>query len=341
MDIYRNIRDDQWKNFEDRNRMFRYVIRMRYQIIIDFLKKIMPVNILDVGCGDGILEFLIKKEWPSVKITGIDIGWKNLAVAKEKSGKLSFIEADARVLPVKNKSFDAVVCSEVLEHLDNPETCLDELERVTRKYLIVTTPNAFSWKILKYIFKYPFIGVYNVLNSLRIGYYDDSYYGKAPLHRYFFVGYLIKLLEERGFDIANVGVTSFWDSVFKYLPDFYIPILDSYVEVKPSINLEQDDMYGILDLYKYDLENKWKPFSKNKNLLIAIGTPHAKCMWLLLNEKCYSHDGMLMVIPFAYLMKSSYGKYWYSAGDEDWNDEKPFKKAITNAKSARFNTVEQ
>ena len=105
------------------------------------------------------------------------------------------------------------------------------------------------------------------------------------------------------------------------------------------LNLEQDDMYGILDLYKYDLENKWKPFSKNKNLLIAIGTPHAKCMWLLLNEKCFSHDGMLMVIPFAYLMKSSYGKYWYSAGDEDWNDEKPFKKAITNAKSARFNAV--
>ena len=127
----------------------------------------------------------------------------------------------------------------------------------------------------------------------------------------------------------------------KYLPDFYIASLDSYVEVKPSINIEQDDMYGILDLYKYDLENKWKPFSKNKNLLIAIGTPHAKCMWLLLNEKCYSHDGMLMVIPFAYLRKESYGQYWHSAGDEDFSDETPFKEAIKNAKSARFNSANQ
>jgi hypothetical protein len=136
--------------------------------------------------------------------------------------------------------------------------------------------------------------------------------------------------EPEGFVLEN-GV--------KYLPDFYIPSLDSYVEVKPSINLEQDDMYGILDLYKFDLENKWKPFSKNKNLLIAIGTPHAKCMWLLLNEKCYSHDGMLMVIPFGYLRKKSYGKYWYSGGGEDFSDEKPVKQAIIIANSAWFNAV--
>lgn len=137
--------------------------------------------------------------------------------------------------------------------------------------------------------------------------------------------------EPEGFVLEN-GV--------KYLPDFYIPSLDSYVEVKPSINLEQYDLDGILDLYKYDLENKWKPFSKNKKLLIAIGLPHAKCMWLLVNEKCYSHDGMLMVLPFAYLKSERYAQYWYSSGDDDWSDETPFKQAIKNAKSARFNTLE-
>ena len=137
--------------------------------------------------------------------------------------------------------------------------------------------------------------------------------------------------EPEGFILEN-GV--------KYLPDFFIPELDAYVEVKPSINLEQDDMYGILDLYKNDFENKWKPFSKNKNLLIAIGLPHAHTMWLL--NDFDDHDYKIIeVIPFAYLMKSSYGPFFYSGGRDDWNDWTPFKQAIKNAKCARFNTVEQ
>jgi hypothetical protein len=125
----------------------------------------------------------------------------------------------------------------------------------------------------------------------------------------------------------------------KYLPDFYIPSLDSYVEVKPSINLEQDDMYGILDLYKDDFKNKWKPFSKNKKLLLAVGLPHARQMWLLFNDESFDNDGITKVLPFAYLESERYGDYWYAGGSEDYSDNQPFKQAIKKAKSARFNAV--
>jgi hypothetical protein len=137
--------------------------------------------------------------------------------------------------------------------------------------------------------------------------------------------------EPEGFILEN-GV--------KYLPDFFIPKMDCYVEVKPSINLEQYDMRGILNLYKYDLEYKWKPFSKNKQLLIAIGLPHSHAMWLL-KDFNDNHYPITEVIPFAYLMKESYGDFFYSGGSDDWNDWTPFKEAIRKAKSARFNTVEQ
>ena len=137
--------------------------------------------------------------------------------------------------------------------------------------------------------------------------------------------------EPEGFVLEN-GV--------KYLPDFYIPSLDSYVEVKPSINLEQDDLDGILNLYKYDYEYKWKPFSKNKKLLIAVGLPHANAMWLLSDLNDYDYK-IIEVIPFAYLMKESYGSFFYTGGKNDWNDWEPFRQAIKNAKSARFNTVNQ
>jgi SAM-dependent methyltransferase len=44
-------------------------------------------------------------------------------------------------LPFADRSFDCVVCCEVLEHLDNLYFIFSELVRVTRRYLIISLPN--------------------------------------------------------------------------------------------------------------------------------------------------------------------------------------------------------
>jgi SAM-dependent methyltransferase len=50
--------------------------------------------------------------------------------------------ADAAVLPFRSGTFDAVLCTEVLEHLPRPEQCMAELSRVLRDggTLLITTP---------------------------------------------------------------------------------------------------------------------------------------------------------------------------------------------------------
>lgn len=50
-------------------------------------------------------------------------------------------------LPFKDEAFDVIWCSEVIEHLREPETVLNELRRVTRRggQLILTTPNSGMW----------------------------------------------------------------------------------------------------------------------------------------------------------------------------------------------------
>lgn len=52
------------------------------------------------------------------------------------------ILGDVRYLPFKDKSFDAIICMEVLEHLQkgDGEKLLSELERVARKQILLTTP---------------------------------------------------------------------------------------------------------------------------------------------------------------------------------------------------------
>jgi SAM-dependent methyltransferase len=44
-------------------------------------------------------------------------------------------------LPYKDNSFDLVICTEVLEHLDDPQKALQEMVRVSKKYLLLSVPN--------------------------------------------------------------------------------------------------------------------------------------------------------------------------------------------------------
>lgn len=49
-----------------------------------------------------------------------------------------FVIADGSILPFKDKSFDFVICSHVLEHVDEPEKFLNELQRVAKRGYIET-----------------------------------------------------------------------------------------------------------------------------------------------------------------------------------------------------------
>ena len=94
-------------------------------------------RILDVGCGDAYLKELVGSEY-----VGIDITGKPDVVFDLEQGKL----------PLKSDSFDCVVCTDVLEHLENIHDMFFELARVTRKYVIISLPNnwnPFIKKILK------------------------------------------------------------------------------------------------------------------------------------------------------------------------------------------------
>ena len=62
----------------------------------------------------------------------------------------------------KDKSFDCVVCSEVIEHIPDSQKAINEFHRVlcSQGELIITTPNWISWyglarKIIEFILKRP------------------------------------------------------------------------------------------------------------------------------------------------------------------------------------------
>ena len=111
---------------------------------------------VDIGCGDGVDFFLIRRRLlelnPGAQLSfvGVDGNHESLRMCELKQayyGALdcSFVRCDLSKapLPLDDGGFDIVYCSEVLEHLPEPEKLLAEIVRILkpRGYFLMTTPN--------------------------------------------------------------------------------------------------------------------------------------------------------------------------------------------------------
>jgi SAM-dependent methyltransferase len=100
-------------------------------------------RILDLGCGPGVqIAYLARKNL----VCGLDAGLSLLKEAHEH--RLEPCQADAQQahLPFADECFDALVCTDVLEHLISPMTLLREIHRVLKPdgVAVIGIPNQFD-----------------------------------------------------------------------------------------------------------------------------------------------------------------------------------------------------
>lgn len=100
-------------------------------------------KVLDVGCGNGIISIQLGKS--GFNVTGIDVSEKTIETARKNNPfpNVQFRVQSAEQLVASGELFDVIVCSEVLEHLDNPGALLKTLHQSLKAdgILIVTVPN--------------------------------------------------------------------------------------------------------------------------------------------------------------------------------------------------------
>jgi ubiquinone/menaquinone biosynthesis C-methylase UbiE len=110
----------------------KYTYTRRLRRLCDQLADIIPpnANVLDVGCGDGQLAWLIMQKRPDVKIKGIDI-------LVRSDTYIQVGPFDGKVIPHQNASFDLVTLSDVLHHTSDPLILLREATRVARNAIVL------------------------------------------------------------------------------------------------------------------------------------------------------------------------------------------------------------
>ncbi|HEX6310572.1 MAG TPA: class I SAM-dependent methyltransferase [Acidimicrobiia bacterium] len=86
-------------------------------------------RVLDVGCGEGQVARRVCALGAGL-VAGVDPTAAQLAVARERGGGPQYVRGVAEALPWRAGSFDAVVVSLVLEHVDPFETAVAEIARV-------------------------------------------------------------------------------------------------------------------------------------------------------------------------------------------------------------------
>jgi 2-polyprenyl-3-methyl-5-hydroxy-6-metoxy-1,4-benzoquinol methylase len=123
---------------EQKKGIYRYKNFPRFSYVLDLLKP--TKNVLDVGVFTGQFLDCLALSGKFESVTGIDIvqkpGFRTI------SDNYEFKIADATSLPFPDNHFDAVVCMEVLEHLEIPDfpKALAEIRRVCAGQLIMSVP---------------------------------------------------------------------------------------------------------------------------------------------------------------------------------------------------------
>ncbi|HVZ12510.1 MAG TPA: class I SAM-dependent methyltransferase [Patescibacteria group bacterium] len=124
-----------------KNPIQRLLIDNFYRQLFKTLKPVRPVKILDVGCGEGITIVRLSRAKIGKSYEGVDNSEDAIKIGKKQYPNINIKIGDIYKLPYKDNSFDLLICTEVLEHLEDPAAAVKELRRVTSKYVVFSVPN--------------------------------------------------------------------------------------------------------------------------------------------------------------------------------------------------------
>jgi ubiquinone/menaquinone biosynthesis C-methylase UbiE len=132
---------DNYRKHTTSSSLQRILINNFYETLFAEIKNLEPESILDVGCGEGFTLQKLKDRGIGKKLEGIEYLERAIEIGNKIHPDLKLRQGNIYELPYKDNEFDLVLCTEVLEHLEDPEKALKELKRVAKRYCVISVPN--------------------------------------------------------------------------------------------------------------------------------------------------------------------------------------------------------
>lgn len=146
--MYKNIPGNYFDKYHTKNPIARTLMNGFYRELNQNLDRIEFKRVLDAGCGEGEITNLINNKFNDLKeLKGMELEAETVVEANKRFPQLDISQGSIYELPFSNDTFDLVVTCEVLEHLDNPLKGLEELIRVSSKYILVSVPREPIWRV--------------------------------------------------------------------------------------------------------------------------------------------------------------------------------------------------
>src|SRR3990167_915432 len=130
---------------------------VRLSKVLEICANLKNKKFLDVGCSTGYLGQKLEKR--GAEVTGIDISKVALKKAQEVLSFTKVVDLNEGELPFKDRTFDLIVASEVIEHLFKPVIVLKELRRIVKENHVYAKGNVLFLlkKMFPGLFAYQFV----------------------------------------------------------------------------------------------------------------------------------------------------------------------------------------
>ncbi len=113
--------------------------------VLGLLRSIGPAEILDVGSGRGTFLWPLLDEFTQLPVTAIDFDSnRSRDLEAIEFGGIERLDAhcmDLTMLDFEDDAFDVVTTLEVLEHIPNFATAIEQAVRVARRFVIASVPS--------------------------------------------------------------------------------------------------------------------------------------------------------------------------------------------------------